>query len=198
MTDPAVVVGVGSAPGGVLKGRRLLVLVAVTWAVTVLCVALTRFLPIGVFAMGILILSPVLWLRPLWLLPRARWSASYAAPLLLFLVPVVLVTSANMAARPLRGALYNEALADSARRDGQEAHLPTYEYWYRTHMSGFDDGLRISVGGGVLAALLEVLALFCWMRRMPAQRWSIAVLLALFGPCVAGSIYFLMKTGIYQ
>ncbi len=145
----------------------------------------------------IVVLSPIPWLHPLWMLPKASWPASWAAPLLLVLVPVVLVTSTNMAAQPLRQAFHHQRLAATAQRDGRTAHLPLYERGYRMHRSQLDDGLRISVGGGVLAALLEILALFCWTGSLPASRWSIASLLALFGPCVTGAVYFLVRSGLY-
>jgi hypothetical protein len=88
---------------------------------------------------------------------------------------------------------------DRANSERNSANSKTYVRdqldRYRTKMAEFDEGLRISIGGGALAALLEILGLYCWTRRLPAPRWRIALLLVLFGPAVAGAIYFFARLG---
>ena len=136
-----------------------------------------------------LFVSPVLWVRTLGDLDRARGAASYAAKLLLLAVPIVLVISSWTMTLSLSQALTYRHLEATALRDGRPAYIPLYRGFYRQHIAGFRDGLRISVGGGLLAALLEILGLYCWTRRRLAQTWTVGLLLALFGPALACAIY---------
>jgi hypothetical protein len=195
MSDPGAPVAVDGGVQRFLKGRRLFVAVASAWSVTVLGLfgyvhASTGGISLtNLIGAVLLFLSPIFWLAPVGMLPRAPWSAALAGPLLLFMVPVVLVLSAYAATEALSQAYINRALADSAHSDGRDAYLPLYEDGYRNFMAPVADGLRVSVGGGLLAALLEVLGLYCWTRRMPAPVWSIGLLLTLFGPAVAGILY---------
>lgn len=179
-----------------LKGRRLLVSVILAWSITVVSTSWLAFLGANYIGLMILVLSPVLWLLPLGLLPKAPGRAAHAAPFLLFAVPVVLASSAYVMTEDLSLALLYRDRADSERHSsGSENYVRDQLSEYRTKMAEFNEGLRISAGGGALAALLEVLGLYCWTRRMPAQRWSIALLLAVFGPAVVGAIYFFEGVG---
>lgn len=179
----------------VLKGRRLLLSVAFAWSLTVVGMALQPIPFINYWGLGILAASPVLWLFPLWLLPKAPGLARYAAPLLLLAAPVVLVSSAFTMTYALGSALHYRDRVDHPRQHyspGEGLRIRLDEGRSHTEMAVFDQSLRISAGGGALAALLEILGLYCWTGRMPAQRWSIALLLSLFGPAVAGVLYFFM------
>ena len=129
---------------------------------------LLPFLFLAYVGVAILAVSLILWLFPLWLLPKAPDAAGKAAPLLLLAVPVILVTSTFGMTQAL------------------------------SEMEVFDRGLRISAGGGALAALFEILGLYCWTRHRPAQLWSIVLLLALFGPAVACMIYLFFSLGLAQ
>lgn len=162
------------------------------WATTVVGLAwaslgLTMTALIGLVMT--LFVSPVLWVRTLGDLDRARGAASYAAKLLLLAVPIVLVSSSWTMTESLSQAVTQLHLEGTALRDGRAAYIPLYRDGYRQHIAGFRDGLRISVGGGLLAALLEILGLYCWTRRRLAQAWTVGLLLALFGPALACAIY---------
>ena len=201
MSDPAALLAVGRTPVGVLKGRRLLAAVALAWALTVACVALLSFLFIGLLARGILLLSPILWLLPLWLLPKTQGRAPYIAPLLLVAVPVVLVTSTlTMIDAEAKALIHRHRAGDQTmltRADeSRSPYVRDQGGRYRDSMAVFKEGLRMSVGGGALATLLEILGLYCWTRRMPAQPWSIALLLVLFGPAVAAATYIIAGGGM--
>jgi hypothetical protein len=136
-----------------------------------------------------LFVSPVLWVRTVGDLDRARGVASYAAKLLLFAVPIVLVGSSYTMTQSLSQALTQRHLETTALRDGRAAYIPLYRDGYRHQIAGLREGLRISVGGGLLAALLEILGLYCWTRRRLARTWIVGLLLALFGPALACAIY---------
>jgi hypothetical protein len=175
-----------------VRQRDTLALVFRAWATTVVGLAwaslgLNMTALIGLVMT--LFVSPVLWVRTLGDLDRARGAASYAAKLLLLAVPIVLVSSSYTMTESLSQALTHRHLEATALRDGRAAYIPLYRDGYRQHIAGFRDGLRISVGGGLLAALLEILGLYCWTRRRLAQTWTVGLLLALFGPALACAIY---------
>lgn len=159
--------------------------VGLAWASLGLTMAMTALIGLVMT----LFVSPVLWVRTVGDLDRARGAASYAAKLLLLAVPIVLVSSSYTMMESLSQAVMQLHLERTALRDGGEAHIPRIRENYRKHIAGFGDGLRISVGGGLLAALLEILGLYCWTRRRLAQTWTVGLLLALFGPALACAIY---------
>jgi hypothetical protein len=146
--------------------------------------------------MMLLLVCPVLavlWLFPLWLLPRGPARTRYAAPILLFTVPLVLVASSTPMADALGVALQ---LRDRARtaNDGSRRGTPyVQEQLARSEdrMAMVDEGLRVALGGGALAAILEILGLYAWTKRAPADRWRIALLLVLYGPGVAGAMWLM-------
>jgi hypothetical protein len=178
---------VDRARGGWLKGRRLLVSVVLAWTMAVASMASG-----GQFL--ILLVWPVLgllWLLPLWLLPRGPGAVRYAAPFLLFGVLLVLVGSSIPMTDPLRAAMQYRERVNSERGAGRaaSAYVLDQSSRYEEMMAVVNEGMAASVAGGALAALLEVLGLYCWTKRMPAQRWSIAVLLLLFGPAVAAAMF---------
>ena len=179
-----------------MKGGGLLACVAVAWAVTVVGMTLMAFLFWAYLGLLVLLLSLALWLLPLMILPKGPGRVAAVAPVLLCAVPVVLASSTYQMISSLNTALIYRQRADYMRRtSGDVDYVRTELAKHETKMAEVGEGFRISLGGGALAALLEILALYCWTRRTPAHRWGIAVVLAAFGSAVRVGIYALAAVG---